>query len=99
MKVTLKNLVDPNVFDCNNPKPGVYKSAKGSILIKPENNVTTRGNVGSQDNHVLIWDVDTKKTIGKLCSDVKGEYTFVAPLSNVELVVNGGKCGCPDRGF
>lgn len=101
-----KPAVDPNVFDCNNPKPGVYRSAKGSWLIKPEANVTTRGNKGTQSEHALIHDVDTGKVIIKICNEVKGTYTYVADLQNVEVIVKqDADCGCKEaprathRGF
>jgi hypothetical protein len=92
MKIVVNAVVDPKVFDCANPKPGIYRSEKGSILMKPENNVTNRGNVGTQSDHVWIHDIDTGKDIIKLCSDVKGKYTFLCGLDAVTMSI--GACDC-----
>ena len=88
MKFDFAPAADPNVFDCANPKPGLYRSAKGSTLIKPENNVTNRGNVGTQSEHVLIHDVDTDKDIIKRCDEVRSEYFFVCGLDKLTVTVD-----------
>lgn len=81
-------VVDPNKFCCKNPKPGVYMSDKGSVLIKPQNNVTDRGNEGSQSDHVMILDVDTGRLIMKQCADVKATYNYVGDVSQLDFVLN-----------
>ena len=92
MKIVIGTALDPNVFDCANPKPGIYRSEKGSILMKPENNVTNRGNEGTQSDHVWIHDADTDRDIIKQCSEVKGKHTFICGLDAVTMTL--GACDC-----
>ena len=100
IKLNLTQVTD-DVFSCENAKSGLYRSKKGSLLIKPEANLTNRGNVGGQSDHVLITDIDTGRTIIKRCDDVKGSYKFVCDLDCIEMSVNAdgdvdGDCGCGD---
>lgn len=70
-------------------KPGIYKSAKGSLALKPEKNITKSGkDYNGFPDSVLITDVDSGKTFLKPIDSLKGVYTFVAPLDKVDLKVN-----------
>lgn len=88
MGIAIDLVVDTDVFSCANSTPGIYKSDKGSVLIKPDANMTNKGNIGSQSEYVMITDVDTGKTIIKHCSDVKGTYKFVCDLDDAVLSLN-----------
>jgi len=70
--------------------PGVYRSAKGSIAIKGEKNVSVRGrDAKTITDMVMVTDVDTNKTFFKKIADLKGVYTFVCDLEDAYLEVSG----------
>lgn len=76
--------------------PGLYKSKKGSFAIVPDSNCKGNGKLNGI-SQALITDVDTGKTFFKDIAKIKGEYTKVADLANVNLEYEGCAAGnCRD---
>lgn len=66
---------------------GCYRSAKGSIAIKPDTNGKFNGCTDGVDT-VMVTDIDNGRTGFKKIRDLKGVYTFVCNLDQADLVVN-----------
>lgn len=64
---------------------GIYVSARGSLLLKPDSNSKGNGKRDSSGTVIILDDCDTHKTFVKNVASLKGQYEYHGSLENFEL--------------
>ena len=69
-------------------KPGIYQSKRGSVLLYPDSNAKGNGKLPA-DCVVVLKDVDSDFTYVKSIDKVKGQYTYLCGLDDVNMQLPG----------